>query len=59
MTRTLPLPYAPGPQDHADDTPTGHTFAAAWWTLSGFGVLSAMLILTFIGEAAIYKLFGA
>lgn len=41
-----------------DDTPTGHSFAAAWWTLSGFGFLSAMLILTFIGEAAIYKLFG-
>lgn len=50
MNRTLPLPY--------DDTPTGHSFAAAWWTLSGFGVLSAILILTFIGEAAIYKLFG-
>jgi hypothetical protein len=48
--KTLPLPY--------DDTPTGHSFAAAWWTLTGFGVLSALLILALAGEAAIYKLFG-
>jgi hypothetical protein len=50
MNRTLPLPY--------DDTPSGHSFAAAWWTISGFGVLSATLIVGLIGEAAIYKLFG-
>jgi hypothetical protein len=42
-----------------DDTPTGHSFAAAWWTLTGFGVLSATLIVGLAGEAAIYKLFGA
>ena len=41
-----------------DDTPTGHSFAAAWWTLTGFGVLSATLAFGLIGEAAIYKLFG-
>ena len=50
MNRTQSLPY--------DDTPTGHSFAAAWWTLSGFGVLSATLAVGLIGEAAIYKLFG-
>jgi len=32
-----------------DDTPTGHSFAAAWWTLSGFGVLSATLVVGLIG----------
>jgi len=41
-----------------DDTPTGHSFAAAWWTLSGFGVLSATLIVGLIGEAAIFHFFG-
>ena len=41
-----------------DDTPTGHSFAAAWWTLTGFGVLSATLVVGLIGEAAIYNLFG-
>lgn len=51
MNRTQSLPY--------DDTPTGHSFAAAWWTLTGFGVLSATLIVGLAGEAAIYKLFGA
>lgn len=49
--KTETLPY--------DDTPTGHSFAAAWWALSGFGVLSTVLIVGLIGEAAIYKLFGA
>jgi len=48
--RTEALPY--------DDTPTGHSFAAAWWTLSGFGVLSAALVVGLIGEAAIFHLFG-
>lgn len=37
-----------------DDTPTGHSFAAAWWTLTGFGVL----LIGLAGEAAIYNLFG-
>jgi hypothetical protein len=41
-----------------DDTPSGHSFAAAWWTLSGFGVLSATLVVGLIGEAAIFHLFG-
>ncbi len=47
---TQALPY--------DDTPTGHSFAAAWWTLTGFGVLSATLVVGLIGEAAIFHLFG-
>lgn len=50
MNRTQSLPY--------DDTPTGHSFAAAWWTLSGFGALSATLVVGLIGEAAIFHLFG-
>ena len=40
-----------------DDTPTGHSFAAAWWTLTGFGVLSATLAFGLIGEAAIHLIF--
>ena len=43
---------------HYDDTPTGHSFAAAWWTLTGFGVLSATLAFGLIGEAAIFYFFG-
>ncbi|MEW6316265.1 MAG: hypothetical protein AB1670_07720 [Pseudomonadota bacterium] len=54
MNRTLPLHYDTGPHD---DTPSGHSFAAAWWTLTGFGVLSATLAFGLIGEAAIYFLF--
>ena len=50
MNRTQSLPY--------DDTPTGHSFAAAWWPLSGFGVLAGVLLIGLAGEAAIYKLFG-
>jgi len=50
MNRTQSLPY--------DDTPTGHSFAAAWWTLTGFGVLAGALLIGLVGEAAIYKLFG-
>jgi len=50
MNRTHTLPY--------DDTPTGHSFAAAWWTLTGFGVLSATLAFGLIGEAAIFHFFG-
>ena len=41
-----------------DDTPSGHSFAAAWWTLSGFGVLAGVLLIGLAGEAAIYNLFG-
>lgn len=41
-----------------DDTPTGHSFAAAWWTLTGFGVMAGVLLIGLAGEAAIYKLFG-
>lgn len=55
MSRTLPLPYDTGPHD---DTPTGHSFAAAWWTLTGFGVLFATLVVGLIGEAAINHFFG-
>ena len=55
MSRTLPLPYDTGPHD---DTPSGHSFAAAWWTLTGFGVLFATLVVGLIGEAAINHFFG-
>jgi hypothetical protein len=55
MNRTLPLPYDTGPHD---DTPSGHSFAAAWWTLTGFGVLAGVLLIGMAGEAAIYNLFG-
>lgn len=55
MNRTLPLPYDTGPHD---DTQSGHSFAAAWWTLTGFGVLSATLAFGLIGEAAIFHFFG-
>ena len=41
-----------------DDTPTGHSFAAAWWTITGFGVLAGVLLIGLAGEAAIYNLFG-
>lgn len=54
MTPSIPLPYDTGPQDEPD----GHSFAAAWWALTGFGVLSATLIVGLFSEAAIYKLFG-
>jgi|TARA_R100000541_G_scaffold301_32_gene1760 hypothetical protein len=37
-TQALPL----DPYEH-DDTPTGHSYAAAWIALSGFAVLSALL----------------
>lgn len=50
MNRTHTLP--------CDDTPTGHSFAAAWWTLTGFCVLSATLVVGLIGEAAIFYFFG-
>jgi len=53
--RTLPLPYDTGPHD---DTPSGHSFAAAWLALTGFGVLSATLAFGLIGEAAIFHFFG-
>lgn len=41
-----------------DDTPTGHSFAAAWRVIWIFSVPAAALVLGLIGEAAIYKLFG-
>lgn len=47
-TETLPYDYPP----------TGHSIAAAWWTLTGFGVLSAALIVGLVSEAAIFYLFG-
>ena len=50
MNRPQSLPY--------DDTPTGHSFAAAWWTLTGFGVLFAVLAVGLFSEAAIYYFFG-
>lgn len=42
-----------------DDTPTGHSFAAAWTALIGFGVLAGLLLIGLAGEAAIFTLFGA
>jgi hypothetical protein len=50
MNRTQALPY--------DDTPTGHSFAAAWRVIWIFSVPAAALVLGLIGEAAIYNLFG-
>lgn len=41
-----------------DDTPTGHSFAAAWRVIWIFSVPAAALVLGLIGEAAIYTLFG-
>ena len=51
MNRTHTLPY--------DDTPTGHSFAAAWWAMTGFGLLSVLLSLATFGKAAMLYLFGA
>lgn len=42
-----------------DDTPTGHSFAAAWWVIWTFFVPFAVLLIGLAGEAAIYNLFGA
>jgi len=50
MNRPQSLPY--------DDTPTGHSFAAAWWTLTGFGVLAGVLLIGVAFEAALYFIFG-
>lgn len=41
-----------------DDTPTGHSFAAAWWVIWTFSVPFAVLLIGLAGEAAIYTLFG-
>lgn len=41
-----------------DDTPTGHSYEAAWIALIGFFALDVLLI-GLAGEAAIYNLFGA
>lgn len=41
-----------------DDTPTGHSFAAAWWVIWTFSVPFAVLAFGLISEAAIYYLFG-
>lgn len=48
--KTETLPY--------DDTPTGHSIAAAWWVIWTFSVPAAVLIVGLISEAAIYKLFS-
>ena len=48
--RTETIPY--------DDTPSGHSFAAAWWTLTGFSVLAGVLLIGLAGEAAIFHFFG-
>lgn len=48
--RTEALPY--------DDTPTGHSFTAAWLVIWTFFIPFAVLALGLISEAAIYKLFG-
>lgn len=53
--RTLPLHYDTGPHD---DTPSGNSFAAARWTLTGFGVLAGVLLIGLAGEAAINHFFG-
>ena len=50
MNRSQSLPY--------DDTPTGHSFAAAWWVIWIFSIPFAVLALGLISEAAIYYLFG-
>jgi len=50
MNRTQSLPY--------DDTPTGHSFEAAWWVIWIFSIPFAVLALGLISEAAIYYLFG-
>lgn len=42
-----------------DDTPTGHSLAAAWWVIWTFSVPFAVLLIGLAGEAAIYNLFGA
>jgi len=41
-----------------DDTPTGHSFSAAWWVIWIFSIPFAVLALGLISEAAIYTLFG-
>ena len=51
---TYPLPYDTGPHDE----PAGHSFAAAWWTLSGFGLLASLLALMGFQWAAMNHFFG-
>ena len=51
MTRTLPLHY----DNEPDDTPTGHTYAAAWWAMTGFAALDTLLVFQW---AAMNHFFG-
>ncbi|MFG3398698.1 hypothetical protein ACQKEK_02320 [Pseudomonas sp. NPDC077408] len=55
MTLSIPLPYDTGPQD---DTPTGHSFAAAWLAVIGFTVLSGLLVLLAYQAVAMNHFFG-
>ena len=48
--KTETIPY--------DDTPTGHSFSAAWWVIWTFSVPAAVLLVGLAGEAAIYHIFG-
>lgn len=50
MNRTQSLPY--------DDTPTGHSFSAAWWVIWIFSIPFAVLLVGLFSEVAIYKLFS-
>lgn len=52
MNRALHLPYDTGPHD---DTPSGHSFAAAWWALLGFAALDALMLFQW---AAVRHFFG-
>jgi hypothetical protein len=47
--KTETLPY--------DDTPTGHSFSAAWWVIWIFSIPAAALLVGLAGEIAIQVLF--
>ena len=51
---TYPLHYDTGPHDE----PAGHSFAAAWMALTGFAVLSALIVMLGVQAAAINHFFG-
>ena len=49
MNRTLPIPY--------HDTPSGHSYAAAWTVIWIFG-LAGVFLLGLAFEAALHTIFG-
>ena len=51
---TYPLPYDTGPHDE----PAGHSFAAAWMALTGFAVLSALILTLLFQRVAMNHFFG-